>query len=351
MGFHQKAFGSLNAAFSITDRYEGTDRKALSLSYSRLLFGNVWLRVTASRREADNNIVHEVFSGLDFALGKTSTGNLRYHNQSGRSDLSAGVYKYPPRGIGSRYRFSLEGRENRHKDWRTRGDALFQYSGPFGIYKAEYRRSWDQNSYDLRMSGAMAFIGDSLHLSRPISDSFALVRVGDIEGVKVRHSNQEVGKTNEKGELIVPNLISYHDNKISLEPTDIPLEYDIRETSKYVSVPYRGGGITDFGITKVQAVEGRIFFRENGEKIPAEYIGLELKVEGRSIESVVGEHGTFYLENLSPGTFPARIFSEDRECRFEMVIPEMRGAVVNLGDIICEVREDIRTYSADGPGS
>jgi len=198
---------------------------------------------------------------------------------------------------------------------------------------------------------AMAFIGDSLHLSRPISDSFALVRVGDIEGVKVRHSNQEVGKTNEKGELIVPNLISYHDNKISLEPTDIPLEYDIRETSKYVSVPYRGGGITDFGITKVQAVEGRIFFRENGEKIPAEYIGLELKVEGRSIESVVGEHGTFYLENLSPGTFPARIFSEDRECRFEMVIPEMRGAVVNLGDIICEVREDIRTYSADGPGS
>ncbi len=58
--------------------------------------------------------------------------------------------------------------------------------------------------------------------------------------MKVYSSNQLVGVTDKKEEVIVPNLVSYLDNRLSIEDKDIPVNYDISEIVKYVSTPYRG---------------------------------------------------------------------------------------------------------------
>ena len=73
---------------------------------------------------------------------------------------------------------------------------------------------------------------------------------------------------------------------------------------KYVSPPYRGGSVVRFGVTRIQAFEGRIFLVVRGERKPAESAELEVKVDGEIKESVIGKRGEFYLENLKPGKFP-----------------------------------------------
>ena len=83
------------------------------------------------------------------------------------------------------------------------------------------------NNYDLTVSGGIAFIDKSFYPTRPIRDSFALVKVGDLEGVTVSYSNNEVGTTDKKGELIIPNLNSYYYNDISIEKGILSYARDI----------------------------------------------------------------------------------------------------------------------------
>jgi P pilus assembly chaperone PapD len=55
-------------------------------------------------------------------------------------------------------------------------------------------------------------------LSFVVDDAFAVVKVGDVAGVRVMASNQLVGRTNRRGEAVVPNLVSYYGNRLSIVP-------------------------------------------------------------------------------------------------------------------------------------
>ena len=147
-----------------------------------------------------------------------------------------------------------------------------------------------------------------------------------------------MGVTNRRGEFLVPGLISYFGNKLSIEPSDLPLEYDVLETTKYVSAPFRSGGLAEFDVAKLRAFEGRFFFLESSERVAAEYAGVEITVDDKTTVSVVGKQGAFYLENLPSGTFPARLFTGAKECHFELTIPPSDEVIVDLGEIVCEMR-------------
>jgi len=336
LGFHDKYLGSLSGTFSFADRYEDTDSKNIFLSYSRLLFGNTWFRITGSRIEEDD-VEYVIFSGLDFALGDFGSGNLAYEYQNENTQLSASLSKNPSGGTGYGYRFNADSYKNKITDeWEGSGDASLQYNGQYGIYRTDYRRMGNADSYGLNMSGGIAFIDDSFYFSRPINDSFALVKVGEVKGVGVKNSNQKIGETDKNGEILVPNLISYYDNKLSIEATDMPLGYNLGEPVKCVSPSYRSGAVADFGVKKLQAVEGRLYFMKNEKKAPFEYAGLEIQTEDKSIESVVGTNGEFYLENMPSGKFKAKAFSQDKTCNFDMIIPKTDEIIINLGEILCQ---------------
>jgi len=91
----------------------------------------------------------------------------------------------------------------------------------------------------------------------------------------------------------VPEFISYNNNKVSFQPSDIPVNYQIAELEKYVPAAYRSGSIVNFGITKLQAFEGRLFLVRKGEKKPAESAVLEIKTNGKSVVAVIGKRGEF----------------------------------------------------------
>jgi outer membrane usher protein len=336
LGYNQKSFGSISATLSSTDNYISTDVKRISLFYSRRLIGEVSLYVTASRTKSDE-VVDAVFVGLNFLLGKNRSGSLSYSTQDGEAKETAGIQQNPPLGTGFGYRFLAERTETSQGDKELGGNAFLQYRGPNGIYSVNYRRIAGENSYDLSIAGGVVFINGSLYLTRPVTDSFALVKVDELNNVRVYYSNEEVGVTNKRGELVVPNLISYYDNNVSIEDKDIPVNYEIPELRKYASIPYRGGGIVKFEVKKLQGFIGHLFFIEKGKKIPAEYAGLEIRVDNKVIEAVVGKEGEFYLENLPSGRFPARLFLREKECQFELTIPKSDEMLVEIGEVTCEM--------------
>lgn len=334
VGFNANQLGSISFSFQFISKYHEPGLKRENAFYSRSIGHNVSLSVRAARLE-NSDITYEFFAGLVFTLGKDRFGTMSSQSQHSHKAFSAGIEKNPPIGPGFGYRIQANIHDNEKETFG--GNSYLQYNGSYGIYSATVRRVSGENNYNLGISGGIELIDRSVYLSRPVNDSFALVKIGGIEGAKIYYSNNKVAVTNSKGEAIVPSLISYIDNKLTFDTTDVPINYELEEIEKYIAPPYRSGSVVLFGMTKIQAFEGRVFLVADRERVPAESAVLEVNEDGEAKEAVVGKRGEFYLQNLKPGRFPARITLGDKECTFEISVPESGEMNVNLGDLSCEM--------------
>ena len=336
ISYNLKDFGSISARYSNTDNHINTDTTMASLSYAKRLAKNISLYARASRVKSDE-VDNEFSVGLSMFLGRSRSGGLSHRVQENRTTDTAYISKSPPLGTGYGYRYLIEQNDEQQGQQEIGGAASMQYNGPYGVYSGDYRRVGEENRYDFKMSGAVAAINGSAYFSRPIRDSFALVKVSDLEGINIKYSNQIVGVTDNEGELLVPGLLSYYENKLSLEYNDLPINYEISEIDKYISTPFHAGGIAMFDVKKLQGFAGQLYVDEKGKSMPAEYWGLELTVDKKTTEYIVGNRGEFYLENILPGTYPTRLFMEEKECRFQMTIPSSNDVMVNIGRLSCEM--------------
>lgn len=341
LSYYQKIIGSLSANASLIEKYEYPYALDLTLYLNRNLFRDLSLLLRETVLRQAGNTTNEIFAGVNFILGKNHSGSLSYQrdtdkqNENFRETLY--LQKSPPLGEGIGYRLFAE---NANNDWsgRTDGNAEIDYRGRYGIYSAAYRNFAGRNSYDLALSGGAVFIDRSFFLTRPVTDSFTLVKVANLKNVTVGLNSQESGKTDRKGELIVPELLSYNDNKISIQDNDIPMIYRIGGTEMYISPPYRGGGIVNFDVKKVQDVTGHIFLLENGRKLTTDYASLTMTIDNQTVESVIGKGGEFYLEDIKPGQYLLNITFEDKDCGLTITVPESNDMVIDLGGLICKIK-------------
>jgi len=334
--YNHVLLGSISGSFSIIDKWSGTDTREAALHYSRRLIHNATLFARASRTWSDTTSDF-AFVGINYSLGHEISGGLSYSAQDSHSTESAYITRNAPAGEGVGLRAFVDRTDGGSGAASLGGGGAGTYRGRYGVYTFDYRRTSGVNSYTLTASGGVALINSAIYFSRPINDSYALVRVGGLQGVKVRASNQVSGTTNKKGELFVTGLTSYYDNPVSIDSADIPVNYELREVRKYISMPFRGGAIVDFKARKLQAFMGSFFIVQNGVKKPAEYWGFSLEAGDMKVRVVVGRGGEFYLENIPSGTWPARLFQKGRECRFKMTIPESDDMMVEMEEVVCEM--------------
>ena len=167
--------------------------------------------------------------------------------------------------------------------------------------------------------------------TRPVQDSFALVRVPGVENVRVYSSNIVVGRTDSNGDLLVPNLLSYYGNRLSIEDRDIPLSYEVAAVEKTIAPPYRGGAFVEFPVRQIRSVTGSVTI---GNAVPA-FGQLTLTGEGKTYDSPLGRGAEFYFENIGAGAYDAVVESAEGTCRFRLAIPAGSEPVVKLGRHSC----------------
>jgi outer membrane usher protein len=126
---------------------------------------------------------------------------------------------------------------------------------------------------------------------------------------------------------------SFIDNRIDIEKDDIPVEYSIPALTKYINPPFKGGSLISFGVSKVQALIGNVYTMVEGEKRPVEFSEMLITV-------LVGRGGEFYAENVPSGKYPAKVFYDGKQCIFDIIVPESEEVWLNLGEVVCEVKED-----------
>lgn len=316
-----------------------TDTIALRINRSMLRWLYVFAEFSNIYR-SNYPVEFRTFIGLTFSLADRTVAAVsrgdHWGYQGGHGGSSqAMLQRALPVGTGVGYRLAVAEGDN------ALDNGLVQYQGSCGRVEAEYQRSgWDSSSRGhttLTATGGAVLIGGRGYLTRPVQDAFALIRVPNIGGVHGLVSNQVVGTTDRKGDLLIPSLLSYYGNRIGIDDKDIPLDHDIATTELTIAPPYRGGAIVAFPVRQVFSVTGTVIVDDNGRDIVPAYGQLVVTAAGLPVVSPFDEAGNFYLENVPPGTYLAEAQFATGTCAFRLAVQTGAMALVNVGTVRCIV--------------
>jgi outer membrane usher protein len=337
---------ALGKVVLVSLQYLGTDWRYQGWTNTVMLAGNrtITRRLYAfvnltNRFTSGKPIEFDTFAGLSYAFGDRTTASANRSDRwggdgrSGTNHLDA--QRSLPIGPGYGYRVVAEQGNNDHEE------ALAQYQGAHGRIDADYRRDgWtgsDPGHATLTGTGGIVLIGRDIFLTRAVTDSYALIKVPGLAGVHGMISNQVVGTTSQKGNLLVPNLLSYYGNRVGIDDRDIPLDYNIGATEMTIAPPYRGGAVVSFPIRRVQSVSGIVVVEDQGKAIVPSYGQITVQVEGKPVDSPLDEAGSFYLENVPPGSYAAEVEYATGVCSFRLAVVAGATALANVGTVRCIV--------------
>ena len=274
----------------------------------------------------------DVFAGASLLLGTRTAINVA-HDRSGAQGLTTvEMQQSLPVGPGFGYRLSgVAGDAS-----SASGSGVLQYQGAFGRYEVTRDVGSAVAGTSISASGGVVAIGGGLHLTRAVSTSYALVRVPGAAGVRVYDNNQPVGRTDRHGNLLVPNLLPYYGNRLSIADTDLPLDYEIEHTGQTIAPPFQGGALVAFLAERIQGVTGRVVLTHGAARTVPVYGNLVVTVKGVRQVSPIGAQGEFYFENLPAGPHPAAVEFGDTPCAFTLTVTPSAAPFIDLGTVRCD---------------
>ena len=343
INYGSRIAGTYSLSYAAQTVFGGaSDQHSTTLGYTRTLGRNVSLTTNVSR-VVQNTSGYAAFIGLTFFgnNGMTTNASHQKTKDGDHADLFQ-FSKTPPIGEGAGYRV-LAQRTITAGAVSESISPFVQYNTRTAILTAEGTNfvnggSGSSGFYQLSIAGATTYIGNDLYFSRPVNDSYALVKVEPpLAGVRVLKSNAPIGITDESGTVFVPNLGSYQLNEVGIQPKDIPLDYTIVHSAQKIRPPLRSGVVAQFAVTRIRAVTGRLKLRSDGALTPLENHEVVLSGTAGSARISTIRNGDFYLENLAPGRYTSQLNVAGKACKLELVIAETAEVVTDLGDIICEI--------------
>ena len=324
--------GSLSVQHAQGQTFEKNTRSRTSIFASARLTQRAYLMMNAGRTEVNGTVSTEASAGLTLTLGArtvaTMSGGLSEDNRLGSLELTRSL----PTGQGYGYRL----RTGVFSDDPFVG-GRFEYQSPYGRYEIGHESRGGLNATNVSIAGGVVAIGGSLFATRPVRDGFGLLRVPGVKGVRGYLSNQQVGRTNGRGDLLIPNLLPYYANRLSIADQDVPIGHEVPVREQAVAPPYRGGAVATFRADKVSAVTGTVRIASGEEELIPEYGDVVVqKAEGPEV-SPVGRGGRFYFEQLPPGRYTASVRYHGASCDFTLVVRPSPAPVVNAGAHSCRM--------------
>ena len=317
------------------DAAAGTQHQ-ISATVSSRLNDKLTLIATAAAAltGSSNGDANQIFVGLSYFFGHNIVGTISADHSGDR--LSAGnlgtisLQKALP--VGNGIGFLLQSAEGSHQQQ----NAILQYQNDYGRYEADYTDTAGVSSSTLTAAGGLVAIGGRVIATRPIQDGYALIRVPELAGVPAQWSNQPMGTTDRHGDLLIPNLLPYYGNQLSITESAVPLNYVVDSDRITIAVPYRGGALVEFPVHKIQQVIGTVRIRD-GDTVSVPVSG-QLSVTSYAAEKVspLGVKGEFYFENLPPGHYEASIDSKTGTCKFEIDLPKFDQPLLRLPMQYCD---------------
>jgi len=320
---------SVSVQQAVSENYAGERSAQSSLIASTKISRNTNLFVNATRASHRGETRTSVYAGVGIVLGPVTSASVMAQVDGASHGMAAEVQRSLPlgNGIGYRARGTLGG--------TSQAEALIEAQGNYGRYEAGQQVIDGMSTTQLSAAGGLVFIGGGAHATRPVNGSYALVRVPDLPGVRTYLNNQEMGRTNRRGDTLVSNLLPYYANRIGISDQDVPFDRDVDSVEQSIAPPYRGGALVKFAANRRQVVTGTVAITVGGQTVVPALGELTITIGSRTFVSPIGVAGEFYFENLPAGDHLAVLVYKGGTCQVTISVPVSSDSIIRLGVVKC----------------
>lgn len=211
---------------------------------------------------------------------------------SASSDANGGRYRA---GVSSGFGDELQGSYNLSYSQaganRDMG-ANVAYEAPMASLGASWNRSQNSQQLGLTASGGVLAHGDGITFSQRLGETVGLLHVPEAAGARV--GNQRGVKTNKRGFAVVPYLSPYRLNEISVDPTGMTTDVELKSGSA-TAVPTAGAVVK----AVIPTASGRSALIEaldnQGQPLP---FGLDVYDEAGQVVGVVGQGSRLWVRGI-----------------------------------------------------
>ncbi|WP_411359818.1 FimD/PapC C-terminal domain-containing protein [Pseudidiomarina salilacus] len=160
--------------------------------------------------------------------------------------------------------------------------------------------------------------------------SFAVVKVGNMANVPIYRSNQLSASTNASGMALVPNLLPYQVNQLTIDPVELPFDIEIQSVRE-MAVPFaRSGLFVNFPVHRSRNALV-LLHRLDGSVVP---FGARVTVSSSAQEFVVGKRGEVYLMNLADNNHLS-VRWQDGACDLTLTLDPTGPREPRIGPVTC----------------
>jgi outer membrane usher protein FimD/PapC len=338
LSYGSPRYGTFTATATRSDFDDGSRQSNYTLRYNYSPSAHWNIDATVGHVSGQGGAQSGVGAALSvnyfFGDGATATTRVQRAPGSG-TEYDVEVARTLPIGPGFGYRVDMQ---------RSAGINLVQPQVQLNTDHQEYTlgvaRSFgaDANATTAQASvaGAFAYVGGVGTFTRPIYDSFAVVKAGSLEGVRVLQNSQDAGRTGRDGTMFGSTVGSYVENRFTLDPNSVPIDTIIGQNSVVVVPALRGGVLVDFALHPQRALSGILMLRRGPQERPLGGIDALLVSGTAQMQLFTAADGGFYIEDAAPGSYSADIRVEGAVCRAEVTVAVDARMPLNVGKVYCE---------------
>ncbi len=318
-------FGSLNVSYLHLQYPQLPSSRYATASWfksiSRALSLN--LSVNQDLNHSSNRII-ALMATLSLDNNLIVSGDIQRTGSHTGVGLNA-VQPLPSQG-GWGWRASLSGGDNQNG-----GQAEVDYLGRYGQLQAgAYDVGSTRYGYGSAM-GSLVLMGGDVFASRMINDGFAVISTDGVAGVPVNLQNNPIGVTDSHGMLLVTPLNAYQNNKISIDPMNLPADLRIGSVNSTATPTDRAGTLVRFDISPVRAASV-ILVDGAGKPLP---VGSLARLRGHAGEpAMVGFDGGVYMDTLDAHN-ELDVEMPTGTCHASFDYTKQSSAIPQIGPLTC----------------
>jgi outer membrane usher protein len=256
-------------------------------------------------------------STASLGYSQQSSGDYGYVNYNRSTPLAGGV------GVDLTRRF------NENSD--DFNQARVSYRNSYFNTDAGMSGAKDYNFW-FGLSGSVVLMSGNVFAANRLGESFALIDTNKIADVPVHYENSLIGHSNSKGYIFVPSVTPYYAAKYSINPIDLPSNFNATQVENRIAAKRGSGVVIGFPIKQSYAANVSLL-QSNGQPIP---VGAMVHRADQA-SSYVGMDGIAYLEDLGAENSIRVQLPDQRICEasFPLDLKQAQQQIVVIKSVVC----------------
>ncbi|MEI2556169.1 fimbria/pilus outer membrane usher protein [Acinetobacter pittii] len=307
-------------------KYSDNSYKLLSTNLSGSLDKN-WGFYASAYKDYENHKDYGIYFALRYTPSSKVNAITSVSSDSGSLRYRQEIFGLSEPQIGS---FGWGGYVERDEDANENNASVYaSYRARAAYLTGRYNRFGDNDQVALSATGSLVAAAGRIFAANEIGDGYAVVTNAGPQS-QVLNGGVNLGATDKSGRFLIANLRPYLSHHIYLDPSLLPLEWDITSTNQTAFVGYRQGTLVDFGAHRVISGLVKLVDQNNSPLMP----GYAVRINGQQ-DAVVGYDGEVFIPNLLKQNKLEVDLLDHGSCQVDFTYNSNQYSTKKLGPYVC----------------